>query len=273
MSKKTLNEQLFIAVKEGNEKKVKQLMRSFISANVVDKDGLTSLHYAAARGYKEIVRILIRNGANVNAADKKGHTPLHEAASLNQVEIAKLLIDEGAQIDAENNGGGTSLYMAAAFGRKDVAKFLISQNADINKADNIHGYTPLHTAAKHGHIEVVQLLLEKGANPALQDKYDNRPIDYLRNLSKENRQVNGKPDAKSTAKKSFAVGSMALLTGAIAAIILFEVELPPVGIVFCVLGVASLAATIASAYIMLKPSTEMQVEKVKGIIPQEIQHV
>lgn len=253
MSEKTPKERLFIAVQKGNKEEIEKLMReNSISANVVDE---------------------------------RGDTPLHHAAALGQVEVAKFLVNIGAEINAENNGGGTPLYIAASFGKINVAKFLIEKveefpiekvKAYVNKADNIHGYTPLHVAAQKGYMDIVQLLDSK-ADLTLKDKYDKTPMYYLCNYLKENRQISVQPNVRDTLIKSVKIGCTGLLTGAITLIMFSQfIELPPsisaesaivfsvIGkIAFSAIGATALAATIASAYIMLKPSTEMQKNNVE----------
>jgi ankyrin repeat protein len=48
---------------------------------------------------------------------------------------------------------------------------IINNNNNINPIDrqNIHGFTALMTAAKNGHIEIVKVLLQHGANPNITD--------------------------------------------------------------------------------------------------------
>ena len=41
------------------------------------------------------------------------------------------------------------------------------------------GNTPLHNAAAMGHLEVVQLLLQHGADKELKDNPGNKPVDVV----------------------------------------------------------------------------------------------
>jgi ankyrin repeat protein len=55
------------------------------------------------------------------------------------------------------------LCVAAYNGHLEVVKLLLEKGADIEHKDN-DGRTPLCVAAYNGHLEVVRLLLEKGAD-------------------------------------------------------------------------------------------------------------
>ncbi|KAK3083084.1 hypothetical protein FSP39_013519 [Pinctada imbricata] len=62
------------------------------------------------------------------------------------------------RIDAK---GRSLLFYAAQCDQPEVAVQLINAGCDANIADH-HGNTPLHEAAEYGHIEIVNLLIEKG---------------------------------------------------------------------------------------------------------------
>jgi ankyrin repeat protein len=53
---------------------------------------------------------------------------------------------------------------SAVAGRSEVALLLIERGADVNVRQR-HGWTPLHGAADHGDVDVVEALLAAGADP------------------------------------------------------------------------------------------------------------
>jgi ankyrin repeat protein len=67
----------------------------------------------------------------------------------------------------------TLLIEAAANGHLDVVKLLIENGADVNLKGEAW-YGPLHAAAANGHIEVVKILLENGADVSI--FHQNKPL-------------------------------------------------------------------------------------------------
>lgn len=101
----------------------------------------------------------------VKAADLGGSTPLHHAAGFASLETMTLLLDKGADVNAKNRRNSTPLHWAI----HDEAKvrLLLSRGAAVN-ARNVEGHTPLYLATGLGNGNAVtQLLLEKGADPAI----------------------------------------------------------------------------------------------------------
>ena len=73
------------------------------------------------------------------------------------------------------NEQDTPLHRASMNGDKDVVQLLLDQGADPNKADE-EGETPLHWATKKGHKDVVQLLLDQGAVHNIASHYGRTPL-------------------------------------------------------------------------------------------------
>jgi len=67
------------------------------------------------------------------------------------------------------------LHEAVAHGRSDVAAELLDRGADPN-VQNKQGQTVLHYAAERGLVAIVKVALGKGADPSLVDKYGNSAL-------------------------------------------------------------------------------------------------
>lgn len=93
-----------------------------------------------------------------------------------------LLAKKGIRINAKDKDGATPLHWAAESGNVDIVKILLEKGARVDAVDNKYRATPLHGAAQNGHIYVVKVLLEKYADPLLQDGNGKIP----RNLTCEN---------------------------------------------------------------------------------------
>jgi ankyrin repeat protein len=69
------------------------------------------------------------------------------------------------------------LHCAVFNGHMEIVNLLLEKGADVNLKDNF-GTTPLKSAALNGHMRIVKLLLEKGADVNLTDKYDKTPLHW-----------------------------------------------------------------------------------------------
>ncbi len=86
------------------------------------------------------------------------------AARLGELEAVRAGLKAKFPPSKSGMDGETALHEAAKFDRLDVATLLLAHNADPNVDSNVSA-RPLRLAAQKGHAEMVQLLVDNGADP------------------------------------------------------------------------------------------------------------
>ena len=116
--------------------------------------------------YSASVRILSLVLLVLGLLQTTGCTSIHAAARAGQVDEVKRWLALG--LSPNNNwnmpSGNTPLHEAAAYGHVGIVKLLLENGADVNR-HNEGGVTPLHYAARHGHVNAMSMLLDHGADP------------------------------------------------------------------------------------------------------------
>ncbi|XP_026533214.1 protein phosphatase 1 regulatory subunit 12C [Notechis scutatus] len=94
-----------------------------------------------------------------------------------ELEAAREMLraDPGA-VNGTNADGISALHQACIDENIEVVEFLVENGADVNQADN-EGWTPLHVAASCGYNEIAQYLLDHGANIAAVNSDGDVPLD------------------------------------------------------------------------------------------------
>jgi ankyrin repeat protein len=108
----------------------------------------------------ETVRALLKRGFDPNTRNPAGEHGLALAIREPSLKVASVLLG-APQIDPEarNEHDENLLMLASLKGLFAVCEQLIAKGADVNKP----GWTPLHYAATHGHVGVMNLLLDHHA--------------------------------------------------------------------------------------------------------------
>nr|XP_015827998.2 ankyrin repeat and death domain-containing protein 1B [Nothobranchius furzeri] len=188
-------EKEFIEAAKRNDVETMKRLGKGLNINARNVHNRTALHFAVAGKNKEAVQLLLQRRVKVDQKDKYGVAPLHLAAWFGSLDIMKLLVQVGAEQKIENEEGLNILHCAAINDHSEIVEYIINdlQMRELDRDDqsecrpfalaaehgcvqmlntlmephnmatmkpNKRGDTPLHLAARNGHLDAVQLLLQ-----------------------------------------------------------------------------------------------------------------
>ena len=144
----------------------------------------TDLHRAVKEKKNSTVKALLEKNSdllNIQNEDD-GATALHLAVYLGEHEIVETLLEKKANLSIGDNCGWLPLHIAAWYNHKEIVALLLAEEAgaDPNIQDAAYKWTPLHVAAYKGYKRVTKQLLAAGADPNIQDKRGNTPLDIAK---------------------------------------------------------------------------------------------
>ena len=153
---------------------------------MVNYDGRTPLHIAAAQGRNNVVDYLMRHGAGVHVKDVNNESPLMCAINSEQEEIVRALKACGAHLQMSPLELGEKLTSCARFGLLRKLKCFQIAGADLNTV-NLSGQTALHAATECGQIQIVHFLIrEKEVNCLQKDIYGRTAVQIAEFLHYDN---------------------------------------------------------------------------------------
>lgn len=118
-------------------------------------------------GHLHLCQLLIQIA--VHSRSEVNYEMLQEAAIHNQQAVIQILLDDGVNINTRGRSRTCALFLAASQGCVSMVRFLLDHGANASLYDDVIGEPvqgePVQGAAQGGHLEVVKILLEHGANP------------------------------------------------------------------------------------------------------------
>jgi ankyrin repeat protein len=193
-----------------------QILADGYDVNFQNECGETLLMRASSNGNLDAIALLLENGANINLIDMEGDSALMYAASTEQWEVFRylslftdkkirefcligaaiegniqaieILLDTDIDVDTCRQSGVwcengmTALMLAVREGQFLAAKKLLESGANPNLCDEDTQKTALMFAIENQSLDLVRLLVNAGANLAVQDSYGNTPLMKARKL-------------------------------------------------------------------------------------------
>ena len=127
---------------------------------------MTALHLAAHEGYPDIISILLENGADVNFPTINNRTALFIACLKRHTESVRILVQHGCDLNLqsmENDEFKTPLMKAIERGEDEIVEILIDAGANVNLQDKF-GMSALMMAAYYARTHAIRRLIQAGAN-------------------------------------------------------------------------------------------------------------
>lgn len=181
---------LWAASENGSTAAVRMLLVAGADPNRELLSGETPVMVAARAGSPQVVRQLAAAGADLDQQGSRGQTALMWAAAQRHADVVAALLKAGADLRVRSNvwtqvmavpphskpeynreiphGGNTALLFAVRAGDLSSARILVAAGADVEDAD-AWGVSAAVLAAHGGHRELLEFLLEHGADPNAAD--------------------------------------------------------------------------------------------------------
>ncbi|SBU98247.1 FOG: Ankyrin repeat [Streptomyces sp. Ncost-T6T-1] len=187
----------------GRREMVEVLLAAGAPVHAIDPQmGATALHKAVQSGSADVVGLLLDHGAFIDQQSPVlGNTPLMDAVLNKHEKVVRLLLDRGARTTITNHWQQTALDLAHGDGLDAIARLIESRDetdaariralpltaaakaGDLGEVERLiaagapveermpvvgtfdDDYTPLGMASREGHVDIVRVLLDAGADP------------------------------------------------------------------------------------------------------------
>lgn len=206
---------IFDLIDKNYDEEMEEILNKDVSIlGIPNENGITPLLYALYLGKKKLaekiysknfnfsifesigmqdldkVKSCIEKNPNIiNSYSLDGWTALHLAAFWGSREIVLLLLGNGAIIDLPSKSkasfGNSALQAAIAMQQLEIVELLLLRGANPNFLQKPSNITPLHIAASRDNEKIISLLLEKGADKTQKTADGKLPIDIAREHGKE----------------------------------------------------------------------------------------
>ena len=196
----------------GYEKIIHLLLKPEYRPSLPRSEYLRAILAAVRGGNLNIINILLQaKDESLQSLGAFQEEMLWEAVRHNQDGMVRMLLDNGVNVNAppyaDGRDHGTALHIAASQGYNQLVQILLNHGADMNRGESPRTPVPINAAARGGHEEAVRILLDHGASAgeAFISAADGGQVHLLKSLLQK-----GEVDIHVINKDSSTIGMQAL---------------------------------------------------------------
>ena len=180
------------AATNGHDIIVEKLIHNGCDIAARTNSGSTAMTRAAFYGYEDVVKLLLRYESGrelVNMGGRNGVTPLNMASGEGRISVIPILLANGADQFRSDKYGHTALMSASKWRYPSIVRMLLQHASKLpdeglrrllnQKSSDAAGLTALHNAAYNGHVEIINILLEYGADVDAVDRQQLNALHYV----------------------------------------------------------------------------------------------
>ncbi|KAH8672104.1 ankyrin repeat-containing domain protein [Tricladium varicosporioides] len=153
---------LYAAVDTGNPRVIKKLLDAGATIDISSRYDGSVLHRAIEKGNLDAIQLLIDYGHDLYAPSRFHGPPLSCSLLKNQIEVVALLVHNDVDVNVPAVGYFNPLNLACSHAGLETVHLLLDCGADFTL--KLPGCQALHNAAERGEIDMMQLLLDRGAD-------------------------------------------------------------------------------------------------------------
>jgi ankyrin repeat protein len=192
----------WLMIKNDRDSEMRELFRTGFNPNRKNPEQQPALIYAVREDSWRAFDLLIAHPKiDVNLANQYNETPIMYTALMGDLARTQKLLDKGASV---SQPGWNALHYATVKSQLLVLKLLLAKGASIDEV-NPDGDTALILAVRNGNIDVIQALINGGADPTAsnfkaqnsieiaREKGNTKLAQALENIARERRAKQSPP--------------------------------------------------------------------------------
>lgn len=110
-----------------------------------------------------VLERILERGEDINTiSEAAGQCIMHEVAANWDKSVAEFFFKKGSDIHLKDKEGKTPLHVAASTDHADMVEWLLENGAELEPKTSVEMQTPLHHAARYDAIKAMEILIQKG---------------------------------------------------------------------------------------------------------------